>query len=254
MDSGRLTASAGTVSVTSGGAIAYTAPQATSALTVAIHYAASDGIVPTPVPATLTVSVLAASSTQLRAPQAEPDVAQAIVGMPVTIQPLGNDLAGADPTNPQAHLTLAAPVTAVPGAAVSTDLRTGTVTFTAQRPGPFFLTYQAAYGAAPTSRGTIRIQASPAAGKPKPPVTTPDAAVIHGQQPALADVLANDYDPQGWILGVTGATSPDTGHPRHHRGPALAADQLRRTRSRATPPRSATPSATATAARPARSA
>ena len=211
MDSGRLTASAGTVSVTSGGAIAYTAPQATSALTVAIHYAASDGIVLTPVPATLTVSVLAASSTQLRAPQAEPDVAQAIVGMPVTIQPLGNDLAGADPTNPQAHLTLAAPVTAVPGAAVSTDLRTGTVTFTAQRPGPFFLTYQAAYGAAPTSRGTIRIQASPAAGKPKPPVTTPDAAVIHGQQPALADVLANDYDPQGWILGVTGATSPDTG-------------------------------------------
>ncbi len=211
VDNGHLTASAGTVSVASGGAIAYTAPQTTSALTVTIRYAISDGIVLTPAPATLTVTVLAASSTQLRAPQAEPDVAQAIVGMPVTLKPLGNDLPGADPTNPQAHLTLAAPVTAVPGTVVSTDLRTGTVTFTAQRPGPFFLTYEAAYGAAPTARGTIRIQASPASGKPKPPVTTPDAAVIHGQQPALADILANDYDPQGWVLGVTGASSPDTG-------------------------------------------
>ncbi len=210
-DSGDLTASAGSVSVTSGGDIAYTAPQTTSALTATIHYAVSDGIVSNPVPASLTVSVLGASSSRLLPPQAEPDVAQAIVGMPVTLQPLGNDLPGADPTNPQAHLALAAPVTAVPGAVVSTDLRTGTVTFTAQRPGPFFLTYQAAYGAAPASRGTIRIQASPASGKPRPPVATPDAAVIHGQQPALADVLANDYDPQGWILGVTGATPADPG-------------------------------------------
>ena len=47
----------------------------------------------------------------------------------------------------------------------------------------------------------------PASGTPKPPVTTPDVAVLHGQQPAVVDVLADDYDPQGWILGVTGATS-----------------------------------------------
>ena len=26
--------------------------------------------------------------------------------------------------------------------------------------------------------------------------------MLHGQQPAVVDVLANDYDPQGWILGV----------------------------------------------------
>ena len=44
--------------------------------------------------------------------------------MPVTLQPLANDLPGADPTNPQAHLTLAAPVGTVPGAVVSTDLGT----------------------------------------------------------------------------------------------------------------------------------
>ena len=209
VDSGDVSATAGSAGVTSGGALTYTAPQATSSLTATIRFGISDGIVARPTQASLTVHVLAASSTQPVPPVAEPDVAQAIVGMPVTLQPLANDLPGADPTNPQAHLTLAAPVGTVPGAVVSTDLGTGTVTFTAERPGPFFLTYQAAYGAAQTSRGTIRVQASPATGKPKPPVATPDVAVIHGQQPALVDVLANDYDPQGWVLGVVGASSTD---------------------------------------------
>ena len=125
----------------------------------------------------------------------------------MTIQPLANDLAGVDPTDPAARLTLAAPVAAVPGSTVSTDLRAGTVTFTAQHPGSFFLTYTDAFGAAPTATGTIRVQAVAAAGRPKPPVTTPAIAVLHGGQPAIVDVLADDYDPQGWILGVTGATA-----------------------------------------------
>ncbi len=211
VDSDDVSASVGSVGVTSGGALTFTAPQTTSSTAATIRYGVSDGIVAQPSQASLTVHVLAASSTEPVPPVAEPDVAQAIVGMPVTIQPLGNDLPGADPTNPQAHLTLAAPVGTVPGAVVSTDLGTGTVTFTAERPGPFFLTYEAAFGAAPTSPGTIRIQASPATGQPKPPVTTPDVAVIHGQQPALVDVLASDYDPQGWVLGVLGAASTDPG-------------------------------------------
>ena len=90
---------------------------------------------------------------------------------------------------------------------MSTDLADGTVTFTAQHPGDFFLTYTDAYGAAPTASGTIRVHVVPATGTPKPPVTTPDVAVLHGQQPAVVDVLSDDYDPQGWILGVTSATS-----------------------------------------------
>ena len=57
------------------------------------------------------------------------------------------------------------------------------------------------------------MQAIPATGTPKPPVTTPDVAVLHGQQPAVVDVLADDYDPQGWILGVTGAASEPTPRP-----------------------------------------
>jgi hypothetical protein len=94
---------------------------------------------------------------------------------------------------------------------VSTDPASGTVTFTAQRAGDFFLSYTDAYGSAPTAKGTIRVQAVPASGTPQPPVTTPDVAVLQGQQPALVDVLADDSDPQGWLLGVTGASSATPG-------------------------------------------
>ena len=78
---------------------------------------------------------------------------QAVVGAPVTVQPLANDLPGVDPTSPSARLKLAAPVPAVTGASVATDIATGAVTFTAQHTGDFFLTYTDAYGAAPTAIG-----------------------------------------------------------------------------------------------------
>ncbi len=206
IDSSAVKASAGSAAVTSGGALSFTAPQTAGGATVRVSYGVSDGRAAAPTKATLTVHVLGAGSTKFLPPTAEPDAAQAVTGAPVTIEPLANDLPGVDPTNPGARLTLAAPVPAVTGAAVSTDLATGSVTFTAQHPGDFFLTYTDAYGAAPTASGTIRVHVIAASGAPKPPVTTPDVAVLHGQQPAVVDVLADDYDPQGWILGVTGAT------------------------------------------------
>ena len=204
-------AGAGTAAVTTGGALSFTAPQTTAGETVTIRYGVSDGRVAKPTMASLKVSVLGSASQKFVAPSPEPDAAQAVVGAPVTIQPLANDVPGVDPTSPDATLTLAAPVPQVPGATVSTDLANGTVTFTAQHPGDFFLTYTDAYGAATTANGTIRVQVIPAPGTPKPPVTTPDVAVLHGQQPAIVDVLADDYDPQGWMLGVTSATSSDPG-------------------------------------------
>ena len=206
IDTSAVTASAGSAAVTSGGALSFTAPQTADGTTARITYGVSDGRAASPTKATLTVKVLGASSTKFVPPAAEPDAAQAVVGAPVSILPLANDLPGVDPTNPGARLTLAAPVPAVTGASVSTDLATGTVTFTAQHAGDFFLSYTDAYGAAPTASGTIRVHVVAASGAPKPPVTTPDVAVLHGQQPAVVDVLADDYDPQGWILGVTGAT------------------------------------------------
>jgi hypothetical protein len=210
IDSSAVTSSAGSAAVTSGGALSFTAPQTLAGETARITYGVSDGRVSTPAKATLTVTVLGASSTRFVAPVAQPDAAQAVVGAPITLQPLANDLPGVDPTNPNARLKLAAPVPAVTGASVATDIATGTVAFTAQHPGDFFLTYTDAYGAAPTASGTIRVQVVPASGTPKPPVTSPDVAVLHGQQAAVVDVLADDFDPQGWILGVTGAEPAGT--------------------------------------------
>ena len=209
VDGTHLTATTGTVTVNAAGVLSYTAPQVSSGLVATIHYAVSDGIAPAPTPAALTVHVLGASSTHLVPPTAEPDVAEAVVGRPLTLYPLANDLPGADPTAPQAELTLAGSVAAPSGAIVTTDISAGTVTFTAQRPGSFLLGYHAAFGAAPTSHADIRVQVSPASGSPKPPIAVPDLAVIHGQQTAVVDVIANDYDPQGWVLGVVGATSND---------------------------------------------
>src|SRR6185437_13709348 len=185
VDTGAVTSSAGSAAVTSGGALSFTAPQTQSGDTVRISYGVSDGRVTTPTKATLTVHVLGVSSTSFVAPVAEPDAAQAVTGAPVTLRPLANDLPGVDPTNPDARLTLAAPVPAVAGAGVATDVTTGAVTFTAQHPGDFFLTYTDAYGAAPTASGTIRVHVVPASAAPKPPVTTPDVAVLHGQQSAV---------------------------------------------------------------------
>jgi hypothetical protein len=213
IDSGSVTSSASgsSAAVTSGGALSLTAPHATVDQTVTLSYGVSDGRVARPSMATLKVSVLGSSSAKLVPPTAEPDAAQVVVGTPVTLHPLANDLPGVDPTSPLATLRLAAALAPVTGAAVSTDPASGTVTFTAQRAGDFFLSYTDAYGSAPTAKGTIRVQAVPASGTPQPPVTTPDVAVLQGQQPALVDVLADDSDPQGWLLGVTGASSATPG-------------------------------------------
>ena len=211
-----MTASAGAAAVTSGGALSFTAPHTAAGETVTLSYGVSDGRVARPTMATLSISVLGSSSGKFVAPVAEPDAAQAEAGTPITLQPLANDLPGVDPTNPNATLSLAGPVSQAPGTAaagttVSTDVADGTVTFTAHNPATIFLDYTDAYGAAPTAKGTIRVHVIPATGKPEPPVTTPDVAVLHGQQPALVDVLADDSDPQGWALGVTGATSGTPG-------------------------------------------
>ena len=217
VDSGSVTVppGAGSASVTTGGAISFTAPQTAAGRTVTIKYGVTDGRVAKPTAATLTVTVVGSSSTQFVPPIAEPVSAQALAGAPLTLHPLASDLPGVDPTNPAATLALAAPAAiagaTAAGATAATDLATGAVTFTAPRPGDYFLTYQVAFGAAPVQTGTIRVHVIPATGTPLPPVTTPDVAVLHGEQPALVDVLADDYDPQGLVLGVTSAVSGSPG-------------------------------------------
>jgi hypothetical protein len=167
-----------------------------------ITYEVSDGGAK-PTSATVDVTVLAPDATVAVAPKTLPDIARGQVGQPIVIHPLDNDIPGSDPANPTAKLALAGEVGSPANAVVVTNLATGTVVVTASRPGPYELSYTAAFGNAPfDGGGQIRVDVVPAPNAPAPPVAMPDTAVLHGQLPTTVDVLANDFDPAGSVLAV----------------------------------------------------
>ncbi len=196
----------GTVATTPDGLVVFTAPGDAGVQT--IRYEVSDGI-GDPVSGTLQVRVLARSATDAVPATAEPDVVRAVVDRPITITPLANDLPGSDPTDPSAKLTIAAPLPQPVGASVTTDLAGNTVTVIAKHPGTLSLKYQAAFGSAKLSTGIIRVDAVANPARTLPPVAMPDTAVLHGQQAATVDVLANDFDPSGDVLVVQRAVADD---------------------------------------------
>src|SRR5690606_31554195 len=57
----------------------------------------------------ITVKVLGDDDRAV-APRTQPDVLRGVVGKPVQLQPLGNDVPGADPTDPEARMRLASEV------------------------------------------------------------------------------------------------------------------------------------------------
>ncbi|MCW2494320.1 Ig-like domain-containing protein, partial [Jatrophihabitans sp.] len=191
--------SAGTVTRTPDGQLDYVAPATGGPQT--ITYEVSDGIAP-PVSHKIPITVLAPDSNKSVAPTAEPDTARGQTGKPITIEPLANDLPGVDPNNPHATLSLAGDLASPAGATIVTDLKTGVVTLTASRKNTYLLSYTAAYGDAPYSRGTIRVDVTDPPASPLPPIAMPDTAAIYGQAPATVDVLANDFDPAGGVLVV----------------------------------------------------
>lgn len=137
-------------------------------------------------------------------PVANADTARGEVGKPIVIRPLANDVPGSDPRTPDARLTIGGDITPKANLKVTTDQRSGLVTVTASRPGPYFLEYVAAFGSARVDRSQIRIDvAKDAAGFV--PQTMPDQAAIRGGNPVRVDVLANDADPQGGMLTVQSA-------------------------------------------------
>jgi hypothetical protein len=193
-------ASAGSVTTTPDGRLGYRAPATGGSQT--ITYQVTDGVAGyPPVSRTVGVNVLSPTSTTPVAATAEPDVVSGVVGQPIQIRPLDNDLPGADPIHPDAALTLAGPVATPAGATVATDTGTGIVTVTATKPGPVALSYQAAYGAAPFAKGAMLVNVA-AASNGQAPSVEPDDAVLHGSAPDLVDVLANDFDPSGDLLVV----------------------------------------------------
>ena len=145
------------------------------------------------------------------APVAEPDVVRGEVGKPITIRPLLNDLPGSDPGTPNAELELGGKIPAQAGASIVTEVDSGVITFTGEKPGTYFVDYQAAFGFAAMDRETVRVDVLPAPRTPGDPVAMPDSLILYGQAAGVLDVLANDLDPAGGLLVVQQASAGNRG-------------------------------------------
>ncbi|GAB3063611.1 Ig-like domain-containing protein [Intrasporangium mesophilum] len=155
----------------------------------------------------VTLDVLSEDESKPVPPKTQPDVVRAVVGKPVQLQPLGNDIAGADPTDPGARMRLAQAVKGPGQLVLDTNLDTNVLTVTGQTPGTSTVTYAAQVGSG-VSVGRVRVDILPNPSTDLPPVATPDAAVVRGQTPVIADVLSNDYSPRSDVLVVQRVESP----------------------------------------------
>ncbi len=188
---------------TSDGRIRFTAPTtaANGEQLVRVDFAVTDGR-SAPVRRSIDFRVQAPKDQDAFAPTAEPDVVRGEVGTPIKIRPLLNDLPGSDPSAPDAELSLGGKVPQQPGAKIVTDLDSGQLTFTGDRPGTYFLSYDAGYGNAPLDGGTVRVDVKPQPKRVAAPIAMPDTLTVYGQAPGVVDVLANDLDPAGGLLVV----------------------------------------------------
>ena len=170
-----------------------------------VEYAVSDGQDQTT--GRLSLQVLG-KDDKFRAPDTKPDVVRGVVGKPLQIEPLGNDIAGADPTEPDARMRLSREVPSQGPLTVDSNLDTGVVTITGAAPGHYELTYGAQVGAG-VSAGRIRVDLVSDPDPDAPPVAVPDSATLRDQTPVLTDVLANDYSPRADVL-VTRSVKVDS--------------------------------------------
>ncbi|MDT0212619.1 Ig-like domain-containing protein [Rothia sp. ARF10] len=158
------------------------------------------------------VEVVALTETRARPPVTQPDVIRGVVGKSLQVEPLGNDIAGADPSDPDDRMHLAGEVRASGSLTVDSNLDTGVVTVTPSAPGTYELSYAAQVGGG-VAPGRIRVDVIEAADPDAPPVAVGDSATLRDQSPTLVDPLANDYSPRADVLvtqGATAATSEDS--------------------------------------------
>jgi hypothetical protein len=194
------------LSIDGQGRLAYLAPP--TAGKTKVEYVAEDGrggrtkgAVP--------VEVIALTETRARPPVTQPDVIRGVVGKSLQLEPLGNDIAGADPGDPDDRLHLAGEVRATGALTVDTNLDTGVVTLTPTTAGSFELSYAAQVGGG-VAPGRIRVDAIETPDPDAPPVAVSDTATLRDQSPTLVDPLANDYSPRADVL-VTQAAGGATG-------------------------------------------
>jgi hypothetical protein len=164
--------------------------------TQGVEYAVGDGRDSSK--GTVSVKVLDPDDTLVK-PQTQPDVVRGVVGKPLQLEPLGNDIPGADPTEPDARLRLSRELQSSSALAVDTNLDTGVVTVTGSSAGTFELSYGAQVGGG-IDAGRVRVDLIADPDPNAPPVAVPDSATLRDQTPVLTDVLANDYSPRADVL------------------------------------------------------
>ena len=190
------------VSVDPSGALGVTAPDNPG--TFPVKYSVGDGHGAS-AEGQANVTVLT-DDARAEPPQTQPDVVRAVVGKPVQVQPLGNDVPGADPTDPGARMRLASDVRGPGALVIDSNLDTNVLTVTGSAQGTFLVTYAAQVGSA-VAAGRIRVDILPNPSDDQPPVAAPDSATVRDQEPVIADVLSNDYSPRSDVLVVQKATA-----------------------------------------------
>jgi hypothetical protein len=192
-----------TLAIDGQGRIAYTAPVKPGK--GAIEYLVDDGR-GQQTKGQVPVEIIALTETRARPPITQPDVIRAVVGKSFQIEPLGNDIAGADPSDPDDPMHLAGDVRAVGTLTVDTNQDTGVVTVTPAAAGTFELSYAAQVGGGVTP-GRIRVDAVANPDPDAPPVAVPDTATVRDQSPTMVDVLANDYSPRADVVVTQSAVA-----------------------------------------------
>lgn len=125
----------------------------------------------------------------------------AVVGQESQLSPLQNDL---DPAGGQ--LSLAKAEITGSDAVVTPDYDTGTVAFTPEAAGTYYIEYLVTNGPQSAS-GLIRVDAK-AEGTEGTPIAVRDVALLPRNGNVLVDVLGNDSDPTGGVLVVQSVDVP----------------------------------------------
>ncbi|WP_285726614.1 Ig-like domain-containing protein [Psychromicrobium xiongbiense] len=155
----------------------------------------SDGSAP--VQKQIKINVKAPASSP---PIANADFVRAVVGQPVTVAPLKNDI---DPSGKGLRLASVEQNPAIDRSDIAED---NTFTVTPKNPGPVYLTYQVSNGPQ-SAMGLIRVDVVEPDTK-SPPIAVKDLALLPSGGSVLVDVLGNDTDPAGGVLVVRSATAP----------------------------------------------
>ena len=187
----------GTVTI-SGGRVVFTPALGFSGV-VRFTYTIDDGRGGTST-AQVTVVVSAAPN---RAPIAVNDAATTAFGTPVTVDVLAND---ADPDGDTLSISA---VTLPANGAVVISGRSIVYTPAAGYSGPDAFGYTVSDGRGGTASATVAITVTPQPNRP--PVAVDDAATTLIGTPVNVNVLANDSDPDGDPLTISGVTTPANG-------------------------------------------